>query len=293
MLRHKRIAFRRIDLVFVLHRAMVRGLGFSSPTVPALRIGGARVQGTRDISAALDRLEPRRPLFPADPEHRRAVAETEAWGDTGFSRSRAASSGPGSSATALQSPGIWRAPIRRSRWPWPSAPPHRSSSRLPASTRLKIRTCAATWRSCRACSTASTACWTRARSGPRARNAADFQIGTSTALLASMDDVRPLTEGRPVLGARSARGARVPGPAATGLSRLLAARLSKSAPIPSGLARTVRPDIHGSCNSTPAAPCPNARRSRCRRRSRYRGRLRRPSRARARGQRRRSGEGGS
>ena len=27
MLRHKRIAFRRIDLVFVLHRAMVRGLG--------------------------------------------------------------------------------------------------------------------------------------------------------------------------------------------------------------------------------------------------------------------------
>jgi glutathione S-transferase len=82
MLRHKRVAFRRIDLVFVLHRAMVRGLGFSRSTVPALRIGGARVQGTRDISAALDRLEPRRPLFPADPERRRAVAEAEAWGDT-------------------------------------------------------------------------------------------------------------------------------------------------------------------------------------------------------------------
>lgn len=31
-------------------------------------------------------------------------------------------------------------------------------------------------------------------------NAADFQIAPSTALLASMDDVRPLMEGRPVLG---------------------------------------------------------------------------------------------
>ena len=30
-------------------------------------------------------------------------------------------------------------------------------------------------------------------------NAADFQIATSAALLASMDDVRPLMEGRPVL----------------------------------------------------------------------------------------------
>jgi glutathione S-transferase len=30
-------------------------------------------------------------------------------------------------------------------------------------------------------------------------NAADFQIGTSTALLATMDDLRPLLEGRPAL----------------------------------------------------------------------------------------------
>ena len=39
-------------------------------------------------------------------------------------------------------------------------------------------------------------------------NAADFQIGASAALLASMDDVRPLMEGRPVLehSARAAPG---------------------------------------------------------------------------------------
>ena len=39
-------------------------------------------------------------------------------------------------------------------------------------------------------------------------NAADFQIATSAALLASMDDVRPLMEGRPVLehAARAAPG---------------------------------------------------------------------------------------
>ena len=84
MPRHKEIEHRRIDLVTALHRILVRGLGFPGSTVPALRIDGAHVQGTRDISAALDTLRAERPLFPADPDRRRAVVEAESWGDTAY-----------------------------------------------------------------------------------------------------------------------------------------------------------------------------------------------------------------
>jgi glutathione S-transferase len=82
MLRHKAIEYRRIDLVSALHRILVRGLGLPRSRVPALRIDGERVQGTRDISVALDSLRSEPPLFPADPDRRRAVVEAESWGDT-------------------------------------------------------------------------------------------------------------------------------------------------------------------------------------------------------------------
>ena len=52
--------------------------------MPALRLDGTRLQGTRTISRALDALVPSPPLFPSDPERRRAVEEAEAWGDEVF-----------------------------------------------------------------------------------------------------------------------------------------------------------------------------------------------------------------
>jgi glutathione S-transferase len=84
MLRHKGVDYRRVDLVSALHRVLVRALGFPGSTVPALRIERARVQGTRDISQALDALRPNPPLFPPDAARRRAVLEAEAWGDAVF-----------------------------------------------------------------------------------------------------------------------------------------------------------------------------------------------------------------
>jgi hypothetical protein len=42
-------------------------------------------------------------------------------------------------------------------------------------------------------------------------NAADFQIATSTALLATMDDLRPLLDGRAALEHARRGGARLPG----------------------------------------------------------------------------------
>jgi glutathione S-transferase len=81
MLAHKGIPFERTDLFPVVSRGVVRILGFPGPTVPAVKIDGARVQGSRGIARELDRLAPEPPLFPADPERRAAVEEAERFGD--------------------------------------------------------------------------------------------------------------------------------------------------------------------------------------------------------------------
>jgi glutathione S-transferase len=81
MLRYKGVPYRRIDFVAVAHRGLLRLLGFKGITVPALRLEGERVQGTRAIAIALDARGGRPPLFPADAAARRAVEEAEAWGD--------------------------------------------------------------------------------------------------------------------------------------------------------------------------------------------------------------------
>ena len=81
MLEHKGIEHRVVDLLPGIHPALVRARGFGGGTVPALRIDGRRIQGTLEISRALDGIRPEPPLFPAEPERRRAVEEAEAWGE--------------------------------------------------------------------------------------------------------------------------------------------------------------------------------------------------------------------
>ena len=81
MLRRKGIAYRRIDLAAGLHRGILRALGYKGITVPALRLNGARVQGTMQIALALDALAPDAPLLPADADRRAAVEAAESWGD--------------------------------------------------------------------------------------------------------------------------------------------------------------------------------------------------------------------
>jgi glutathione S-transferase len=57
----------------------LRAAGFRGRKVPALKIDGRRVQGTKSISRVLDEIRPDPPLFPAD--RRRAVEDAEAWGE--------------------------------------------------------------------------------------------------------------------------------------------------------------------------------------------------------------------
>ena len=81
MLEHKGIAYKRTDLLPVISKGALRALGFPGITVPAMKIDGRKMQGSREIARELDRLRPEPPLFPADPEKRVAVEEAERFGD--------------------------------------------------------------------------------------------------------------------------------------------------------------------------------------------------------------------
>src|SRR5215813_6430442 len=81
MLDHKGIAYKRTDLLPVISKGVLRAAGFPGVTVPALKIDGRKVQGSRQVARELDRLRPEPPPFPADPAKRAAVEEAERFGD--------------------------------------------------------------------------------------------------------------------------------------------------------------------------------------------------------------------
>ena len=81
MLKHKGIDYKRTDLLPVVSKGVLRAAGFPGVTVPALKVDGDKVQGSRPIARALDRLRPEPPLLPTDPAQRAAVEEAERFGD--------------------------------------------------------------------------------------------------------------------------------------------------------------------------------------------------------------------
>ncbi len=81
MLKHKGIEFKRTDLFPVISKLVVRGLGFPRNTVPAMKIDGRKVQGSREIARELEQVRPEPALLPADPEKRAAIEEAERFGD--------------------------------------------------------------------------------------------------------------------------------------------------------------------------------------------------------------------
>jgi glutathione S-transferase len=197
MLRHKGVDYRRVDLVVAAHRALLRAMGFPRKTVPALRLEGAKVQGTTEIALALDALVPAPPLFPADPERRREVEAADSWGNE-----------------------VLQAVARRLIW---NALGHDRSTiasylegaKLGIPTQVAARTAAPVAAAARRYNHAGDEAAARdldalpgvidrvddlieqgVIGGPE-RNAADFQIATSVSLLLTMDDLRPTIEGRP------------------------------------------------------------------------------------------------
>jgi glutathione S-transferase len=81
MLEHKGIEHKVVNLVPGIHAALLRPFGFRHGTVPALRLDGRRVQGSRAIARALEEAQPDPPLFPSDSQERIRVEDAERWGD--------------------------------------------------------------------------------------------------------------------------------------------------------------------------------------------------------------------
>jgi glutathione S-transferase len=81
MLDLKGVEYELVSVVPLNQRIHLRLAGFRAGTVPALKIDGQRIQGSRLIARALDERWPEPPLFPADPELRTRVEEAERWGE--------------------------------------------------------------------------------------------------------------------------------------------------------------------------------------------------------------------
>jgi glutathione S-transferase len=81
MLDVKGVDCKVVTVLPLNQRVHTRLAGFSGGTVPALKLDGRKIQGSREISRALDQRWPEPPLFPADPESRARVEEAERWGD--------------------------------------------------------------------------------------------------------------------------------------------------------------------------------------------------------------------
>src|SRR5437660_12811664 len=100
MLEHKRISYRRVDILTLTHPVVVRLRGFDAGgqtrtaggrrtfglrlgdrlgTVPALAANGQRISTNHGIARFLDERHPQQPLFPEDPERRAAVENAERW----------------------------------------------------------------------------------------------------------------------------------------------------------------------------------------------------------------------
>jgi glutathione S-transferase len=197
MLEHKGIAYKRTDLLPVISKVALRAVGFAGVTVPALKIDGAKIQGSRQIARELDRLRPEPPLLPADADKRAAVEEAERFGDE-----------------VLQPPMrqiLWWA-IKRDKGPLRS---YSEGAKLGLPISLAMKTAApivalsarfneADDEHVRAGLTALPAmldkidAWIAAGvlNGEQL-NAADFQIAPSLGLAMTLADLRPAIEGRP------------------------------------------------------------------------------------------------
>lgn len=81
MVELKEIECKIVQVAPLNQRVHLRLAGFRGGTVPALKLDGRKVQGSRAIARILDERWPEPPLFPADPELRARVEEAERWGD--------------------------------------------------------------------------------------------------------------------------------------------------------------------------------------------------------------------
>ena len=81
MLEHKGLEYDAVHVLVGPHAFAMPPRGFDTMTVPAMKLDGRPVQGSRVISRALDELQPDPPLFPRDAQRRAAVEQAERRGE--------------------------------------------------------------------------------------------------------------------------------------------------------------------------------------------------------------------
>src|SRR6476646_10139938 len=80
MLELKGVPYKLVHVLPGNQQFQLRLFGFGGGTVPALKLDGRRLQGSRTISHVLDAEFPEPALFPRDPEARRRIEDVERWG---------------------------------------------------------------------------------------------------------------------------------------------------------------------------------------------------------------------
>jgi glutathione S-transferase len=165
--------------------------------VPAIKIDGRTVQGSREITRELERVNPQPPLFPDDPKRRAAVEEAERFGDEDLQQ-------------AIRRILLWA--LRKDTAPFAS---FAEGSRIGIPIGLAVRTAGPFVALDARSVEASDANVRRAIAilpamlgriddwiadgvlGAEQPNAADFQIATCLRLAMSLDDLHPTIEHRP------------------------------------------------------------------------------------------------
>ena len=194
----KGIDFKKVEYPPPLHFPIQR-LRFGARTVPSIAFDdGEKLSGSRRIIHRLEELAPEPPLFPADPALRARVEEAERWGDEVFQPI----------ARRLLWPAFARNPRAMAGYQEggrnPALPEPVLVAMAPVVTRIERRMNGATDEASRADLQALPGHLDRIDAwiadgvlGGDAANAADLQIATTLRLMLTLDDVRPLIEGRP------------------------------------------------------------------------------------------------
>lgn len=242
MLEHKNLDYTCVHLLVGPHAFGMLGRGFVTMTVPALKIDGRRVQGSREISRALDELVPQPALFPRDPVRRQAVDDAERWGESFQDAVRRLVL----CASRLQ-PRTFSSVYRHAN------PLMRPVQRVARGLVIRLAGAAhrATDRAGQEDLAALPACLDRIDAwiedgllnGPEL-NAADYQIAPNISLLRRFEDLAPLVAGRPA--ARLAD--RVAPDFATEIGAVLPAQWL--APVRPAAAEAVPPSTPGSAGDT-------------------------------------------
>jgi glutathione S-transferase len=197
ILEHKGIPYKRTDLAPVVSKGVVRAVGFPRNTVPAMKIDGRKVQGSKEIARELDRVQPEPRVVPEDPVELAKVEEAEAFGEEVLQ-------------PAVRRE-LWNT-LKRDRAPMASlsegarlgvpvsvavktgGPIVAMAARFNEATDENVRADLESWPEW----LDRIDGWIAERvMGGEQLNVADFQVGTSVRLAMTLQDLRPFIEGRP------------------------------------------------------------------------------------------------